>query len=55
MSRALRSAKERLMHIGKNDRVKVSMVEAEDMPVDQILNRTLNEISSVSTSLSLKL
>ena len=47
-SHALRVAKDRLAHIVKNDRVKDVMVEAESMGVDQILNKTLNEISSVS-------
>ena len=51
MSRAIRSAKDHLDRIGKGDRVRVAMVEAEELPVDQILNRALNEISSVSVSL----
>ena len=50
-SRAVRAAKDRIAYIGKNDRVKDAMVEAESMGVDQILNRTLNEIASVSTYL----
>ncbi|XP_062088909.1 uncharacterized protein LOC133795475 [Humulus lupulus] len=53
-SRTVRAAKDRIAHIGKNDRVKDAMVMAESMTVDLILNRTLNEISSVSTSLFLK-
>ena len=53
-SHALRAAKDRLAHIVKNDRIKNAMVEVESMGVDQILNRTLNEIASVSTSLSLR-
>ncbi|XP_062115240.1 uncharacterized protein LOC133829553 [Humulus lupulus] len=50
MSRTLRSARDRLDRIGKSDRVRDAMVEAEDMGADQVLNRTLNEISSALLS-----
>ncbi|XP_062078206.1 KNR4/SMI1 homolog [Humulus lupulus] len=46
----VRAAKDRITHIGKNDRVKDAMVKAESMTVDLILNRTLNEISSALLS-----
>ena len=48
-SRSLRSAKDRLAHILKHDRCREAMAEAENMGVDQILNRALNEVASVST------
>ena len=54
MSRAIRSARDRLDRIGKGERVRAAMVQAEELPVDQILNRALNEISSVSVSLFFK-
>ena len=54
MSRTLRSARDRLDRIGKGDRVRDAMVEAENLRANQVLNRALNEISSVSTSSLLK-
>ena len=47
-NRSLRSAKDRLAHILKHDRCREAMAEAESMGVDQILNRALNEVASVS-------
>ena len=54
VSRAIRSAKDRLDRIGKGERVGAAMIQAEELPVDQILNRVLNEISSVSVLLFFK-
>ena len=48
-NRSLRSAKDRLAHILKHGRCREAMAEAESMGVDQILNRALNEVASVST------
>ncbi|XP_062115409.1 uncharacterized protein LOC133829666 [Humulus lupulus] len=50
MSRTLRSARDRLDCIGKGDRVRDAMVEAENLGADQVLNRALNEISSALLS-----
>ena len=47
-SRSLRSAKDCLTHILKHDRYREAMAKAETMGVDQILNRALNEVASVS-------
>ncbi|XP_062079657.1 uncharacterized protein LOC133784238 [Humulus lupulus] len=49
-SRAIRSARDRLDRIGKGERVRAAMVQAEELPVDQIMNRALNEISSALLS-----
>ncbi|XP_062118897.1 uncharacterized protein LOC133832592 [Humulus lupulus] len=43
---SLRSTKDRLAHILKHDHCREAMVEAENMGVDQILNRALNEEAS---------
>ena len=53
-SRTIRSAKDRIERIGKGERVGAAMIQAEELLVDQILNRALNEISSVSISLFLE-
>ncbi|XP_062092550.1 uncharacterized protein LOC133798326 [Humulus lupulus] len=45
-SRSLRSAKDCLAHILKHDRCREAMAEAENMGVDQILNRALNKVAS---------
>ncbi|XP_062120598.1 uncharacterized protein LOC133834846 [Humulus lupulus] len=50
VSRAIRSAKDRLDCIGKGEHIGIAMIQAEELPVDQILNRALNEISSALLS-----
>ncbi|XP_062076242.1 uncharacterized protein LOC133780663 [Humulus lupulus] len=50
VSRTIRSAKDRIEHIGKGERVGAAMIQAVELPVDQILNRALNEISSALLS-----
>ena len=54
VSHTIRSAKDRIERIGRGERVGAAMIQAVELPVDQILNRTLNEISSVSISLFLE-
>ncbi|XP_062109429.1 uncharacterized protein LOC133820374 [Humulus lupulus] len=49
---SLRSAKDRLAHILKHDRCREAMAEAENMGVDQILNRALNELASAMLTMT---
>ncbi|XP_062115079.1 uncharacterized protein LOC133829258 [Humulus lupulus] len=50
VSRTIRSAKDRIERIGKGERVGAAMIQAVELPVDQILNRALNEISNALLS-----